>query len=416
MSNRIFFSLDVGSSNIRIVAAQFDSEGKMNIIGAVSGPSAGVRRGSVIDIEENSQSIRSAADKLESIIEQKIKNTVLGIGGTEIRINDSKGVIAIGRSNGEVSEDDIGRVLESAQNASMPVNNETIHVVPKEYKLDDQSRIKNPIGMHGIRLEVEALMIEDSATHLSNLTKSVSQAGISVGDAVVNPLASAMAVLDKNERELGVAVIDIGGGTTSISIFEEGDLTYVSVLPVGAGHITNDIAIGLRVPIETAEKVKLQYGSAFPENISKREMIDLSSIDSQEQGEVSRYHVAEIIEARLGEIFEMVNGELKKIGKSGLLPSGAVIVGGGAEIHDIVNFAKDSLGLPAKVGYPKGISGIVDKVDSPSFAASIGLLGYLENDSYKKNSGGYEKFLSIGGFDLKRMSKRLRNWTDKFLP
>ncbi|MFA6790760.1 MAG: cell division protein FtsA, partial [Parcubacteria group bacterium] len=373
-------------------------------------------RGAVIDIEENSQAISLAAEKLEGIIEQKIKNAVLGIGGTEIKMNESKGVIAIGRANGEVSGDDIERVLESAQNASMPVNNETVHVVPKEYKLDDQSGIKNPIGMHGIRLEVDALMIEDSATHLSNLTKSASQAGISVGGIMAGPLAAATAVLDKNEKELGVVVIDIGGGTTSISIFEEGDLAYISVLPIGAGHITNDIAIGLRVPIETAEKVKLGYGSAFPENISKREMIDLSIVDPQEQGEVSRYHVAEIIEARLSEIFEMVNGELKKIGKAGLLPSGAVLVGGGAELHDIVNFAKNSLGLPAKVGYPKGISGIVDKVDSPSFAASIGLFSYLENDSYKKSGRGYEKFLSIGGVDIKSMGKKLRNWTDKFLP
>jgi cell division protein FtsA len=416
MSSATIFSLDVGSSNIRIVAAQFDSEEKMNIVGAVTVPSAGIRRGAVTGIEETTDAINLALEDLEKRVEQRIRSVILGIGGTDIKIKDSKGVIAIGRANGEVSDDDIGRVLESAQNASMPVNNETIHVIPKEYKLDDQSGIKNPINMHGIRLEVDALMIEDTATHLSNLTKSISQTGLGVNDVVVNPLAASMAVLDKNEKELGVIVIDIGGGTTSIAVFEEGDLSYTSVLPIGAGHITNDIAIGLRVPIEIAEKVKIEYGSVFPKEISKRDIINLSDIDSQEEGEVSRYHVAEIIEARLGEIFEMVNNELKKIGKAGLLPSGAVLVGGGAELTDIVNFAKDSLGLPARIGYPKDVSGIIDKIDSPSFATSVGLLNYFENTSYKKSGGGFGSFFSIGGLNVKNIGRGIKSWTDKFLP
>jgi len=416
MSSNTIFSLDVGSSNIRVVAAQFDSEGKMNITGATTVPSMGVRRGAVRDIEETTQSINIALEELEKRIDQRIRNVILGIGGVDIKVNDSKGVVAIGRANGEVSDDDVGRVLESAQNASMPVNNETIHVIPKDYKLDDQEGVRNPINMHGIRLEVDALMIEDSTSHLSNLTKSISQAGLGVSDVAVNPLASAMAVLDKNEKELGVVVVDIGGGTTSMSVFEEGDLTHVSVLPIGAGHITNDIAIGLRVPIEIAEKVKLEYGSAFPKEISKRDSINLTDIDPGEEGEVSRYHVAEIIEARLGEIFDMVNNELKKIKKASLLPSGAVLVGGGSELTEIVSFAKNTLGLPARIGYPKDVSGILDKIDSPSFATAVGLLNYFKNTSYKKSSGGYGSFFSIGGLNVKNIGRGIKSWTDKFLP
>lgn len=416
MSSNTIFSLDVGSSNIRVVAAQFDSEGRMNVIGATTVSSSGIRRGAVRDIEETTRSINMALEELEKRIDQRVKNVIVGIGGTDIKIKDSRGVIAIGRANGEVSDDDIGRVLESAQSASMPVNNETIHVIPRSYKLDDQEGVRNPINMHGIRLEVDALMIEDSTTHLSNLTKSISQAGLGINDVAVNPLASAMAVLDKNERELGVVVIDIGGGTTSIAVFEEGDLTHASVLPIGAGHITNDIAIGLRVPIEIAEKVKLEYGSAFPKEISKKDVINLADIDAGEEGEVSRYHVAEIIEARLGEIFDMVNVELKKIGKAGLLPSGAVLVGGGADLTEIVSFAKNSLGLPARVGYPREISGILDKIDSPSFATSIGLLNYFESTSHKKITASYGSLLSIGGLNVKNIGRGIKSWTDKFLP
>jgi len=416
MSNNIIFSLDVGSSNIRIVAAQFDSERKINVIGAVTVPSVGIRRGAVTDIKETTQSINIALEELEKRVEQKIKNVVLGVGGVDIKAKDARGAIAIGRANGEVSDDDIERVLESAQNASMPVNNETIHVIPREYKLDDQTGIRNPISMHGIRLEVDALMIEDSTSHLNNLTKSISQSGLGISDAVVNPLATAMAVLDKNEKELGVVVVDIGGGTTSLSVFEEGDLSYASVLPIGAGHITNDIAIGLRVPIEIAEKVKLGYGSAFPKEISKKDNINLTDIDHYEEGIVSRHHVAEIIEARLGEIFEMTNTELKKIGKSGLLPSGAVLVGGGSELTEIVNFAKNALSLPAKVGCPREVSGILDKIDSPSFATAVGLLNYFESTSYKKNNGGYGNTFSIKGLNVKKIGKEIKSWTDKFLP
>lgn len=415
--NNIVFSLDVGSSNIRIAAAHFDSDEKISVIGASTVSSRGVRRGSVTDIKETSQSISVAAEELEKKVDQKIKNVVLGVGGVDIAVEYSKGVVAIGKANGEVSDDDIGRVLESAQNASMPINSETVHVVPKDYKLDDREGIRNPVNMHGIRLEVNALMIEDSTSHLDNLAKSINQAGLNISDVIVNPLASATAVLDKNEKELGVVVIDIGGGTTSLSVFEEGEFSHIAVLPVGAGHITNDIAIGLRIPIEVAEKVKLGYGSAFPGDINKRDTINLGDISSDEDGEVSRYHVAEIIEARLDEIFDIVNSELKSIGKAGLLPSGAVLVGGGSELTDIVNFAKDRLGLPARVGYPKRVSGILDKIDSPSFATSVGLLGYYENASHRKKvSGGSGNLFSMGKFDFGNLGKKMKDWTDKFLP
>lgn len=418
MSNRgnAIISLDVGSTNIRAAAAQINNDGEVQILAVTSGKSLGVRRGSVVDMEEVSKAISSIILKLENSIDQKVRDVILGIGGTEIKLQKAKGVIAIGRANGTVEDEDIDRVLESAKNASLPVNNVIVHSIPKNYKLDDQDNIRNPLGLKGIRLESDVLMIEDSSTHISNLTRCVNQAGLTVDELVVNSVAAASVVLDKSQKELGVAVVDIGGGTTSIAIYEEGELTHVSVLPIGAGHITNDIAIGLRTSIDVAEKIKLEYGSIFPKEINKREIIELSEIDIKEEGTVLRYHVAEIIEARLGEIFELVNGELERVGKAGLLPAGIVLIGGGAELPGIVSFAKEMLGLPAKTGYPTDVTGVLDKIDSPSFSTVVGLLVYSYKNACRNKDHKYMDFLPSGMIDMKKISGRIKRWTDSFLP
>jgi len=417
MTNNIIVGLDVGSGNIRIVVAQADNEDQLKIIGADVISSAGVRRGSIIDIKETAETIETLVKKIEDKSDFKIREVVLGVGGTDIKIQDVKGVVAIGRANGEVSEEDIERVLESAQNASMPVNNEIVHAIPKEYKLDDQAGIRNPLSMHGIRLEADALMVEDATSHLDNLNKSVKQIGLGVENTIVNSLAASSISLDKNQKELGVALVDIGSGTVSITIFEEGELVNTVVLPIGAGHITNDIAIGLRVPVDTAERIKLKYGSAFPGNVNKRENIDLSEIDPDEDGLVSRYYVAEIIEARVKEIFEMINAELKKMGRAGLLPAGVVLIGGGAELPNIVELAKESLGLPAKIGCPLDISGVLNEVDSPAFSTAVGLLKYHQNNLPAGNNNKYAGLLpNVGSVNFSGVKKKIKNWMDRFLP
>ena len=418
MSNKdnIIISLDVGSSNVRAAAAQINSEGDVQILGVAAVKSRGVRRGSVIDIEEVSKSISEAIGKLESLIDNRVHDIILGIGGTEIKLQKAKGVVAIGRANGTVEEEDIQRVLEAARNASMPINSEIVHTIAKSYKLDDQDDIRNPLGLKGIRLEADVLMIEDSSTHLGNLTKSVGHY-VNIDEIAVNTVAASAVVLDKGQKELGVAIVDIGGGTTSITIYEEGELSYISVLPIGAGHITNDIAIGLRTSIDVAEKIKLEYGSAFPGEINKRDIIELSEIDIKEEGVVLRYHVAEIIEARLREIFEMINNELKKIGKAGLLPAGIVLIGGGAELPGVVSFAKDILGLPAKTGYPTEVTGVLDKIDSPSFSTVVGLLvSSYQNACKNKSHNKYTHFFPTNKIDIKKISGKLKKWTDNFLP
>jgi len=367
--HNILCGIDVGSSNVRTIIAQIiPSEEKPRIIGVETTPSFGVRKGIIVDIEETLNSINDSVEKAERTAGVSINQAVVSIGGNHITSQDSKGVIAVGKADGEVMEEDIERVIEAAQAISIPPNKEIIHIIPRNYTLDEQKNIKDPLGMNGVRLEVNALVIEGFSPYIKNLTKCFEQAKINIENFALSSLAASRSTLTKRQKELGVALIDIGGGTTSVAVFEEDDLLATFVIPVGGMHITNDIAIGLRTSIDVAEKVKLEFGNARPKEISKKEDINLAEIDSSEEGIVSRYHVAEIIEARLEEIFNLVNKELKTIGKDRLLPAGAVLTGGTAKLPGAIDLAKKVLGLPAQTGFPIPLGGLVDKVDEPSFA------------------------------------------------
>ncbi|HAI73874.1 MAG TPA: cell division protein FtsA [Candidatus Moranbacteria bacterium] len=407
----IVAGIDVGSSFVRTVIAQIISaEENPRVIGVGIAPSFGVRRGIIIDLEETTKSINESIAIAERTAGVEIRQAIIGIGGNHISSQYSKGVIAVGRADGEVATDDISRVINAAQAISIPPNKEIVHIIPKNYSLDDQKNIRDPLGMNGVRLEVDALIIEGSTPHIKNLRKCMDEARINTEGFVLSSLASAKAVLSKRQKELGVVLIDIGGGSTSVAIFEENDLLRVSVVPVGGNHITNDIAIGLRTSIDVAEKVKLEFGNAMPGEINKKENIDLSQLDASEEGIVSRQHVAEIIEARLEEIFTLVNKELKLIGKDRLLPAGAVITGGTAKLPGCVDLAKNILALPAQTGFPTPLGGLVDKIDDPAFATSVGLIlwGAEENQSLKKSSF----------FDNKMTGRisNIKDWFGKFLP
>jgi cell division protein FtsA len=417
-SNRGNFlvGLDIGSSSIHTVIAQeIAGENTLRVVGVGSAPASGIRRGAVIDIEEAAQAVNVSVEQAEAMAGAAVEEVVVSVGGTDIFSQDSKGVVAVGKADGEVLEDDIQRVLQAAQSISLPLNKEILHVLPKSYRLDDQKNIKDPLGMHGVRLEVDALIIGGSSPHLKNIGRCVEQAGMTLAGVVVESLAASLAVLTKKQKELGVVLVNIGSTTTSLAVFEEGDLLHVSIIPVGAGHITNDIAIGLRTSIDVAEQVKLQFGMALPQEVSKDEDIDLSKIDSQEEGLVSRYHVAEIIEARLEEILHFVNDELKAIGRAGLLPAGAVITGGGAKLPGVVELAKNILRLPAQVGYPQPLGGILDKVDDPEFSTALGLVLWAKDHALRQSLQGEGLFSGLPG-GLKDAAGKMRHWFDKFLP
>ncbi|MDP1884788.1 MAG: cell division protein FtsA [Candidatus Moranbacteria bacterium] len=414
-SRDIIVGIDVGSSSVRTVIAQiFPEEEKPRIIGVGSANSTGVRKGVIVDLEETTRSINESVEQAERTSGVAVSQAIVSIGGNHIVSQNSKGVIAVGRADGEVTEDDVARVINAAQAISVPANTEIIHIIPKNYSLDDNKNIKDPLGMNGVRLEVDAMIVEGSTPFIKNLTKCVEQSGIAILDFVLAPLAATKAALTRRQKELGVVLVDIGGGTTSIVVFEENDLLHTAILPIGGNHITNDIAIGLRTSIDVAEKVKLEYGNALPKEISKREEIDLAEIDSHEEGIVSRYHVAEIIEARLEEILVLVNKELKSIGRERLLPGGVVLVGGTAKLPGAVDLAKDVLGLPAQTGFPVQLGGLIDKVDDPSYVTAVGLVLWgLENANTSRGGNRLPGAFSNG---VGKSIEGIKKWFGNFLP
>jgi cell division protein FtsA len=414
----IIAGIDIGSSNVRaIIARQIRGEQQPRIIGVSSLPSFGIRRGVIIDAEDVTKVVSQAVETAELMAGASMKRAVVNIGGCDIGFQNSKGVIAIGRADGEATEDDINRVIAEAQIVPLPMNREIVHIVARKYRLDDHDNIKDPLGMKGVRLEVDALVIESSSAQVKNINKCIQQANIEIDDLVLEPLAAAKAILSKKQKELGVVLIDIGSGTTSLAIYEESDLIHTAILPVGAGHITNDIAIGLRTSIDVAEKIKLEYGNATAEDVNKKEGIDLSHIDSQEEGVVSRHHVAEIIEARLEEIFDLVQKELKNIGKAGLLPAGAVLVGGGAKMTHVADLAKKILGLPVQIGFPIGFGGMLDKIDDPSFATVSGLVLWGQEQGAAQGGGllGGKTF-GVFARETGDTLEKIKGLLKKFLP
>lgn len=405
--------LDLGSANVRVVVGKIDQESRIpSIIGVSETASAGIRKGVLVDIDEAVSTISSALEKVERMTGLAINHATVAIGGAHISSVESHGVIAVSRADGEITENDIIRVIDASQAISIPQNREIIHVIPKNFTVDGQSGIKDPLGMTGIRLEVDTVIVQAAVPFIKNLTKAITQAGLEIDDIVLAPLAAAQSALTKRQKELGVVLIDMGGGTTGIVVFEEGELIHIAIIPVGSGHITNDVAIGLRTSIETAETVKINYSHAIPREINRNDEIDLSEIDSSEEDKVSRHHLAEITEARLEEIFELVNKELRKINRDGQLPAGAVLTGAGAKMSGVIELAKKHLRLPIQIGIPTNVTTIIDRVEDPAFATAVGLLLWAtEYSDLPKGSGK---------FNLKLMQNekvdRIRKLFKKFLP
>jgi cell division protein FtsA len=394
--------LDIGTTKVAVCVGQVQ-EGIINVIGTGLAPNSGLRKGMVVDIEDTVSAISAALEEAERMSGLALNSAYVGIGGAHLSSTNSHGVIAVSRADGEISEADINRVLEAARAVAMPPNREILHVIPQTYTVDGQEGIKDPLGMTGIRLEVEAHVIGGATSAIKNLSKCVGQAGLDINNMIFSALATSKTLLGKKQKEIGVCLVDLGAGTCSIAIFEEGDVLHCNILPIGSMHITNDIAIGLRTNIEVAEKIKLKYGTCLVDKTRETETIDLADIDPQEEQKVSRRYVAEIIEARMNETFTMLRDELRSIGKDGMLPAGIIFTGGGSKLEGVVDLAKDQLRLPAQIGYPiMEIAGMVDKLDDPIYAQSIGLmlwgmeLGQVKSynsTSLSKVSGSWGKII-----------------------
>lgn len=412
MDKNIIVGLDIGTHAVRIVMGQKTQDGQLQIIGAAETPSEGITRGSISSIEDTVSSISETIEKCERMTGIRIYKMIVGINGTNLKTINSKGVVAVARANTQVDESDISRVIELAETTSSLPNYEVIHALPTAYHLDDQKNIKDPVGMSGVRLEVDTQVVMALTAHIKNLNKCIYRTGVDIEDIVFSILATAEAVLTKKQKELGVAVINIGEATTSLAVFEEGDILHTAVLPIGAGHITNDLAIGLKTSVDTAEAVKIDHAQALTDGISKRDEVDLNKYSDEEKkgSYVYKKDIAEISSARMEEIFDMVNAELKKVDRSGKLPSGLILTGGGAKLPMIVDLAKEVFNLPVFIGIPKEESFAIDKLNSTEYTTALGLVIWgnnyiIDNKSFLSNFSA-----------VKETTEKMSNWFKNLLP
>ena len=407
---RVLASLDVGSAKIRTVVAVADGERDRivpSVIGVGLSPSLGMRRGQVIDVDELIHNIVSSLEDAERMAGVPVNRVFVGMSGSYIEAFDSRGVIAV--SGGEVTVDDIARVLEAAQAVSIPPNRRILHIEPKYYSVDEQRGVKNPVGMTGIRLEVEAHIVTGHVQHVKNLEKCIDQTGVDIDGIVPAPIAVGEAVLTKRQKELGVVVVDIGAGCTSVAVFEEGTILHSMSLPVGGENVTNDIAIGLRTSVDTAERVKLEHGSVLPEEVGEREMIDLSSISRTDTQTISKRYMAEIMQERYYEIFSLIKEELTRVGRSGMLPAGMVLTGAAVKTVGVLELARDTLGLPVQMGFPVEVGGVIEKVDDPAYATALGALVWGARE-------GERHFALAGGVHMKKVARQVGTWFRSLLP
>jgi len=389
--SKIISAIDLGSSKITTIIAQIDSsqdvyESGIGVVGVSSVASRGIRKGQIINIEEAVESIVESVESAERMAGYNLDSVYISLGGASVSSQNSHGVVAISDPDGEIKDVDIERVIDAASAISLPVSREILHIIPREFTVDGEGGVKDPVGMTGVRLEVETHVITASTASVKNLKKAVDEAGVGISEIVFSGLAASEAVATATEKELGCVVVDIGGGTTSICVFVEGALAYSGVVPIGAKNVTNDLAIGLRISLESAEKIKLLLSNYEKrkdktEEITLPDSLDLSK-ENLEVKKVSRKTLVEgIIRPRLNEIFSMVRLELDKFGLLGKTPSGVIITGGGAETVGIIESARRVLSLPARIGVPTGVSGLIDDILSPQYAVAIGLILYASRQT-----------------------------------
>ena len=376
MTNKpdIIVGLDIGTTKIAVIVAQRGLGGKVDIIGIGTHPSQGLRKGVVINIEATVNSIRHAVEEAELMAGCEISSVYAGIAGSHIKGFNSHGIVAV--KSKEVTERDVSRVIDAARAVAIPMDREVLHILPQEYIVDEQDGIREPLGMSGVRLEAKVHIVTGAVASAQNIVKSANRVGLNVADIVLEPIASAEAVLAPEEKELGVAMVDIGGGTTDLTVFHAGAIKHTAVLPLGGNHVTNDIASGLRTPASAAEEVKRRYGSTLTSGVQSSETIEVSSTGGREARVMSRQLLAEIIEPRMEEILTLVHRELIRSGFDEYLSAGVVLTGGTVLLEGMCDLAEQIFKLPVRIGYPTGVGGLVDVVNSPAFATGVGLVLY----------------------------------------
>ena len=400
--------LDIGTTKICAIIGEPGEDGQLDIVGIGTYPSRGIRKGVVVNIESTVESAKGAVEEAELMAGVDVDSVYVGIAGGHIKGFNSHGVIAI--KNREVTQPDIDRVIDAAKAIAMPLDREVIHVIPQEYLIDDQGGIREPLGMSGVRLEGKVHIVTAAVTSAQNIVKSVKKAQLRVNDIILEQLASAEAVLTPDEQELGVALVDIGGGTTDIAVFLDGSVKHTAVLAIGGSHITNDIAIGLRTPTAEAERIKKKFGCAMTALVHENETIEVPSVGGREPRVIHRRVLSDIIQPRAEEVFGLVRREIIKSGYDQQIPSGVVLTGGSNIMEGMVEVAERVFELPVRRGVPLGVGGLVDIVNSPMYATGVGLVLYGMRQTENNGSGFF------GDRNLfNKIFQRMRSWVSSVL-
>lgn len=413
--SHIISGIDIGNSQVKVIIARVRGEDlKPEILGAGTAPSNGLRNGMIVDMEEAINNVRSAIERAEVMAAEKISRAYLAISGTHVGTQISRGVIAVSRADNEISQSDKDRVIKAASVVSLSPNREIIDILPRNFVIDGAEYVKNPVGMKGVRLEADVLIIHGLSPHLRNLIKCVEENDVHVAGLVYAPIASSLAVLDRNQKEYGVVNLDFGGETTAISIFEEGEMLHSAILPIGSNHITKDLAVFLRTQMDIAERIKIEHCStSYVQDMRRKSEVDLTPFTGDENLKIQKTQLIRVVDARVQELFDFVNEEVKKAPKAGILPAGVVINGGGANLPGLLEVAKEKMRLPVKIAKPIHFDGISEIVDDSSYSVSLGLILWGINREFESGAKiGRANSFSTGGGLLKKMS----SWLKNFLP
>jgi cell division protein FtsA len=401
----VIAGLDVGTTKICCVIAEWSSMGTLDVVGVGVSPSRGLRKGVVVNIDSTVESIKQAVNDAEETAGLEISSVIAGVAGGHIRGVNSRGVVAVSGKYREVSQADIDRALDAARAINLPQDREVIHVLPQTFVIDDQDGVREPLGMSGVRLEVEVHLVTGATTSVRNVVRSVNRAGLQVQDIVLEPLASAEAILSNEEKELGVLVIDLGGGTTDAALFRDGAVWYTGILPLGGDHITNDIAVGLRTPTSDAEDLKRRHGCALTALCREEETVDVPSVGGRKARQLSRHILSEIIQPRVEEIFTLVARDLARAGLEDAAAAGVVVTGGTSIMHGLPELCEQVFDVPVRRGLPEGLGGLTEAVGSPIYSTGVGLALY----GARGHSPSQPAPAGDGSL-VHRVGRRMREW------
>jgi len=399
MDETIVVGIDIGTTKVCTLVGREESPGQIQILGVGVEPSQGIKKGVVVDLTAASQVVARSVEKAERTCGLEIHSAIVSLAGSHVSSVNSRGVVGItGRT---IDQEDVARAVEAARAVAIPHNREIIHIIQRGFTIDGQEGIRSPLGMHGYRLEVETHIITASAASVENLRQCVSAAGVDISQIVLNPLASGEMVLSETERQMGVVLVDMGGGTTDMAIYIDGDVWHTSVLAVGGNHVTSDIAHGLRLPVTQSEEIKLQHGHALRGEVAPDEYFTIKPFGEDQAAQINRQELVHIIEARVEEIFSLVLQEIKRSGYDGLLPAGMVLTGGASALPGIRTLASRTMGLPVRIARPENMVGMIDRLDSPAFSTSVGLLRWaLMMSDISPQPRKRKVITSDGGFNL----------------